>query len=212
MEAFEHIAKVYLETQGYAVSTNVKFPVRRKTQKQSCEEYQVHGYEVDLVAARADELLLGSVKSFLGSQGLNRQFFSGIADESKTTLFKQAALFNEPEVQEGVLAGCVERFKYPREKINLALFAGKFKKGDHESAIRTHLQAQHFGGGAVRVFDLRTIAAGVVAEAAKKTYRDDPVIVAIKCLHELKWLTNDYAEVAGMSSGFQSSPVAERRQ
>ena len=46
-----------------------------------------------------------------------------------------------------------------------------------------------FGGGAVRLFDLHSIAAGVIAEAAKKTYRDDPVIVAVKCLHELNWIT-----------------------
>jgi len=51
MEAFEHVAKVFLESRGYAVSTNVKFPVRRRTKKQAYKEYQEHGYEVDLVDA-----------------------------------------------------------------------------------------------------------------------------------------------------------------
>ena len=53
MEAFEHVAKVFLESKGYAVSTNVKFPIRRRTKKQAYEEYQEHGYEVDLVPLRA---------------------------------------------------------------------------------------------------------------------------------------------------------------
>jgi len=33
MEAFEHVVKVFLEAKGYVVTSNVKFPVRRKTKK-----------------------------------------------------------------------------------------------------------------------------------------------------------------------------------
>jgi hypothetical protein len=53
------------------------------------------------------------------------------------------------------------------------------------SNIRTHLGRMRFGGGPVRLYDLRTILGGVLAEAKKKTYRDDPVIVAMKSLLEL---------------------------
>ena len=187
MEAFEHVAKVYLESRGYAVSTNVKFPVRRRTKKQAYEEYQEHGYEVDLVAARADELLLGSVKSYFGSFGLSRQFFRDIADESKRNWWENNKLFNEPEVQAGILSGAAERFGYPPAHIFLGLFVGKFKSGD-EADIRAHLEQLRFGGGAVRLFDLPTIMSGVVSEAKRKTYRDDPVIVALKCLDELGWI------------------------
>ncbi len=77
MEAFEHIVKVYLETQGYTVSSNVKFPVPLLTNKRTRREVQTHGYEVDVVASRVNELVLGSVKSYLGSKGVNRQGFSG---------------------------------------------------------------------------------------------------------------------------------------
>ncbi len=187
MEAFEHVAKVFLESQGYAVSTNVKFPVRRRTKKLAYEEYQEHGYEVDLVAARADELLLGSVKSYFGSFGLSRQFFREIADGSKRKWWEHNKLFNEPEVQAGILSGAAERFGYSSDRIFLGLFVGKFKSGD-EADIRAHLEQMRFGGGTVRLFDLRTIAAGVIAEAGKKTYRDDPVIVAVKCLLEMGWI------------------------
>ena len=190
MEAFEHVAKVFLESQGYAVSTNVKFPVRRRTRKQAYEEYQEHGYEVDLIAARSDELLLGSVKSFFGSFGLSRQFFREIAVPSGRKWWEHNKLFNEPEVQEGVLAGACERFRYPRNRVFLGMFVGKFKLGD-EAAIREHLAQTCFGGGSARLYDLRAIMTGVVAEAERKTYRDDPVIVALKCLNELGWLCRD---------------------
>jgi hypothetical protein len=66
----------------------VKFPVRRRTKKQAYEEYQEHGYEVDLVSARADELLLGSVKYYFGSFRLSRQFFREIAGGSKRKLWE----------------------------------------------------------------------------------------------------------------------------
>jgi len=33
MEAFEHVVKVFLEAKDYVVTSNVKFPVRRKTKK-----------------------------------------------------------------------------------------------------------------------------------------------------------------------------------
>lgn len=190
MEAFEHVAKVFLESKGYAVSSNVKFPVRRRTKKQAYEEYQEHGYEVDLVAARHDELLLGSVKSFLGSYGLSRQFFRDICT-SASNQWNKNKLFTEPEIREGVLAEASRRYGYPINRIFLGLFVGKFKSGD-EADICAHVSQMRCGGGAVRLFKLRTILAGVVTEAKRKTYHDDPVIVALKCLHEVDWITSDY--------------------
>jgi hypothetical protein len=85
VESFEHLCKVALEAEGFVVTSNVKFFVRRLTSKKSREEYQTHGYEVDLVGARSDQLVLAEVKSFFGSRGVNRQSFRGLADESKFT-------------------------------------------------------------------------------------------------------------------------------
>lgn len=70
MESFEHVCKVALEQEDeaehFVVSTNVKFFVRRKTKKAAYDEYQEHGYEIDLVAARQGRLVLAEVKSFFG--------------------------------------------------------------------------------------------------------------------------------------------------
>ncbi|MCA1704080.1 MAG: hypothetical protein LC808_12775 [Actinobacteria bacterium] len=46
------------------MSEAVKFPVSRQTSKISYEEHQTHGFEVDLIGARADKLVLATVKSY----------------------------------------------------------------------------------------------------------------------------------------------------
>lgn len=69
MESFEQFVAVAMEAEGLIVSEAVKFPVRRQTRKVAHDEVQTHGYEVDLVGARADRLVLATVKSFLGSRG-----------------------------------------------------------------------------------------------------------------------------------------------
>jgi len=56
MESFEQFVAVAMEAEGLIVSEAVKFPVRRQTRKVLHDEVQTHGYEVDLVGARADRL------------------------------------------------------------------------------------------------------------------------------------------------------------
>jgi hypothetical protein len=62
MEAFEAFAAVALESEGYVVSEAVKFPVTLQTKKAAHAEIQTHGYEVDLVGARRDRLVLATVQ------------------------------------------------------------------------------------------------------------------------------------------------------
>lgn len=62
MESFEQFVALALEAEGFVVSEAIKFPVRRQTRKLSHSEVQTHGYEVDLVGARADRLVLATVK------------------------------------------------------------------------------------------------------------------------------------------------------
>jgi hypothetical protein len=99
VESFEQLCRVAMEAEGFAVSGNIKFPVRRRTKKQSRVEYQTHGYEVDHVGARARELVLAEVKSYLGSRGVSRQGFRGLAygrSRSRVSLFK---LFNDTRLR-----------------------------------------------------------------------------------------------------------------
>lgn len=183
MEAFEQVVKVFLEANGYIVTSNVKFPVRRKTKKLRYDEYQTHGYEVDIVAARHDSLILGSVKSFFGSVGVNRQGFRGIADTSRQTYFQSYAIFNEHEIREGILSEAEKRYGYPRSQIQFWLFVGRFKAGN-ESIITNHLSGIETGAGPVRVVNLNSIIEGLLEAAQSKTYYNDPVIVTLKALKE----------------------------
>ena len=183
MEAFEQVVKVFLEAKGYVVTSNVKFPVRRKTKKVKYDEYQTHGYEVDIVAARHDSLILGSVKSFFGSVGINRQGFRGIADNSRQTHFQNYAIFNEREVSEGILLEAEKRYGYPQSQTQFYLFAGKFKAGD-EVVITDHLNGIETGAGPVRVVHLESIVEGLLEAAQSKTYYNDPVVMTLKALKE----------------------------
>lgn len=185
MEAFEYIVKVFLEDQGYVVTGNVKFPVRRKTRKAAHEEYQTHGYEVDVVGARHDSLVLGSVKSFFGSRGVDRQGFKGIADPRKRTHFERYTLFNEPEVREAVVIEASKRYGYPASAITMCLFAGNFVEED-QTTVTQHLAGIIAGAGPVVVYDLQTIMEGVIRAAGPKTYINDPVVSTIKALKEVR--------------------------
>jgi len=183
LEAFEQLVKVYLEHQRYVVTTNVKFAARRKTKKTAYDEYQTHGYEIDVVAARHGSLVLGSVKSFLGSGGVDRQGFRGIADESKTCYFGHYAIFNDPDLRAQILAGASERFGYPLSQIVLKLFVGRFRPSDKDDVIR-HLTAIKVGAGPVGVVSINAIMDGLIEASRSKTYYNEPVIMTIKALRE----------------------------
>ena len=176
MEAFEHIVKVFLETQGYVVTTNVKFPVKRKTKKTNYEEYQTHGYEVDIIGARSNSLLLGSVKSFFGSGGVSRQGFKEIADASKKTHFNQYNIFNVPEIRDGILKEVSSKYGYPGEQIQLCLFVGRFSFGE-EQIITSYLKKKR-----IKVYNLQMIVEGLLKAAKPSTYTNDPVVVTVKAL------------------------------
>lgn len=176
MEAFEHIVKVFLESQGYIVTSNVKFSIRRKTKKASYEEYQTHGYEVDIVGAKSNSLLLGSVKSFLGSGGVSKQGFEGIADASRKTHFDRYKIFNDIKVRNGILKEAGNRYGYPLDHIQLCLFVGRFSFGE-EQTITDHLEKRH-----IKVYNLRMITAGLLEAAKPSTYMNDPVVATIKAL------------------------------
>lgn len=184
LESFGQVAKVFYEGRGYVVTSNVKFPVLKQTKRAAYAEFQEHGYEIDLVAARAQSLVLASVKSYLSSTGVQPQGFKGLADESKTTHFNRYTIFNDPYVRKQVVAKAAERYGYPVNQVQLALCVGKFayKHGSGEARIRQHLGRMEVGAGPVHVFNLEEIVDGVLQASRASTYHDDPVIMTVKAL------------------------------
>ncbi|HBX79286.1 MAG TPA: hypothetical protein DEG43_16725, partial [Acidimicrobiaceae bacterium] len=131
MESFEQFVALAMEEEGLVVSGALKFPVRRLTRKQGYEEWQTHGYEVDLVGANSERLVLATVKSFFGSRGVVSDHVMG--EKGYTSWY---ALLNQPDIRDGVVRGACERFGYAVEQIEMRLYVGKFAGGTHETRIR----------------------------------------------------------------------------
>jgi hypothetical protein len=106
VESFEQFVAVAMEAEGLIVSEAVKFPVERQTRKATYTERQTHGYEVDLVGARADRLVLATVKSFFGSRGVVAEHVMGSGGDLRSR--NGYILLNDPQVRDGVVAAAAD--------------------------------------------------------------------------------------------------------
>jgi hypothetical protein len=184
VEAFEHIVKVYLEAKGYIVTTGIKFPVKRRCKN---NVWQIHGYEVDIVAAKRRSLILASVKSFFGSGGISKQGFKGLADSKRRRHFHRYAMFNERRIRNGILKAASELYGYSKDQIRFALFCGKFRACD-ETIVREHLEAMNVGAGSVQVIGPKQIVEGIIDLSNRRTYINDPVLATLKLLKRTNYL------------------------
>ncbi|WP_435122567.1 hypothetical protein [Micromonospora tulbaghiae] len=205
MEAFESFVAIALEDEGFVVSEAVKFPVKQPTAKSAYVEVQTHGFEVDLVAARGDGLVLATVKSAFGSRGVVAEHVTGETDKPAKKLY---ALLNNETVRKAVLLGAAQRFGYQVDQIEFRLYVGRFAApttGTHEAKIRQWCAAQKAGCGPIRVFNVAEVVARVIRSAQKKQYRNNPVLVTMKALEAaglLKLtLPNHIDDDQGLSEG-----------
>ncbi len=183
MESFEQFVAVAMEAEGFVVSKAVKFPVQRKTRKASHPEVQTHGYEVDLIGARSNRLVLATVKSFFGSRGVAAEHVIGDGGSPRSR--RLYSLLNDPQIRDSVVCAAAQRYGYSKDQVGLRLYVGKFaapKKGHHETRIREWAETQIVGGGPIEIRALADIVQQVRAAAASKTYQDNPVLVTIKVL------------------------------
>lgn len=181
MEAFESFVALALETEGLVVSEAVKFKVALQTKKKGKVEVQEHGYEVDLVAARANKLVLASVKSFFGSQGVRAKEVSGLGGGAGDSGYK---MLNRPEVRDGILAEAAKQYGYRPNQIEFRLYVGHFNSVSQEMATREWCNSQIVGSGPMIVVSVDEIVDQVKAKASSKTYVNNPALVAIKVLEE----------------------------
>lgn len=180
MEAFEQFVALAMEQEGLVVSEALKFPVKVRTSKAAYAESQTHGFEVDLVGARSDRLVLATVKSFFGSRGVVAEHVRG--DSENMVWNAKYAVLNNPLVRDGVVSGAGARFGYGREQVELRLYVGKFAGGGHESAVRAWCAQQMVGAGPVAVIGAGEVVDIVRTVASSKTYRDSAVLASLKVL------------------------------
>jgi hypothetical protein len=198
MEAFESFVAIALEAEGLVVSPSVKFPVTQKTRRADYDEWQTHGYEVDLVGARADRLVLATVKSFLGSRGVVAEHVMGTS--SDVAARKRYAILNNPVVRRTVVKEAAKLYGYSMRQIDLRLYVGRFAgpaHGTHESQIRLWARGQRVGAGSIRVFALQDVVGRVRDAASHKQYRDNSVLVTMKVLEAAGMLTETLPEEVG---------------
>lgn len=184
MEAFEQFVAVYLEQRDYVVSSSVKFPVRRQTRRRDRIEIQTHGYEVDLVAARADRLVLATVKSFLGSRGVVSDHVTG--NSSNVRANNLYVILNNKDVRRSVLLQAAQRYGYRPNQVQFGLYVGRFagpSLGTHEQQVRKWCRQQRIGTGEIEVFSLSDMVETVVnAAVSAKEYRDNSVQMTMRLL------------------------------
>lgn len=179
MEAFESFVALSMGKEGLVVSGATKFMIKRKTKKSVHSEYQTHGYEVDLVGARKDKLVLATVKSFFGSDGVRSKEVSGESSASGSAGYK---LLNDFELRDAVIEEACKAYGYSRNQVELRLYAGKFAGKNGEQEVRDWARSQIVGSGPIRVYGVNEVVADVKELAKSKTYIDDPALVAVKVL------------------------------
>jgi len=200
MEAFESFVALALESEGLVVSESVKFKVAVQTKKKDKIEIQEHGYEVDLVAARSDRLVLASVKSFFGSQGVKAKEVSGQSGKAGDGGYK---MLNRPEVRDGILGQAAKTYGYREDQIEFRLYVGHFNSVPQEMKTRAWCESQTIGAGPIKVFSVDEIVGAVKAKAEKKTYQNNPALVALKVLQEAE----QYAAKKAKTVGSEVIPV-----
>lgn len=178
MEAFEQFVALAMEADGLLVSGPHKFMIKRKTKKQNLDEFQSHGYEVDLVGMRKDKLVLATVKSFFGSKGVQAKEVTN----PDAPHGRGYAMLNNVELRSTLIRQAAEQFGYDESDVELRLYAGKFPSVVQELAIREWASRQKAGAGSIKVFGAAQVVSAVRVMANSTTYRDNPVLVSLKVL------------------------------
>jgi len=180
VEAFEQFVALAMESEGLVVSSALKFPVKRRTRKVAYEEWQTHGFEVDLVAARADRLVLATVKSFFGSRGVVAAHVRGeSADPKANALY---ALLNDVHIRDTVVASAAERFGFALDRVEIRLYVGRFATSTAETEIQAWCEGQVVGSGPITVIGAGEVVKVVREVARSKQYRDNAVLATLKVL------------------------------
>jgi hypothetical protein len=179
MEAFESFVALSMSKEGLVVYGPLKFMIKKKTKKAVHDEYQTHGYEVDLIGARSDKLVLATVKSFFGSDGVRAKEVSGESNAVGTAGYK---LLNDFDLRAAVIKEACLRYGYREDQVETRLYAGKFAGKNGEKEIRDWAAKQIVGSGPIGVYGTKEVVADVKELANSKTYVDNATLVAVKVL------------------------------
>lgn len=182
VEAYESIVSVALEVEGFVVAGPVKFPMPVHVVKQNRTETQIHGFEIDLVGARADCLVLATVKSYFGSRGVVAAHVTGESEPQH----KGYRLIHDPAFRQEMVRLAAERYGYSVDRVRVRLYVGKFAapvgKVNQRNLIESWCARTRAGGGPIQVLGPREVADQLKAAAEATQYRDHAVLATVKLL------------------------------
>jgi hypothetical protein len=179
MEAYESFVALALESENYVVGGPYYFRPSAEIRKQY--GLQNSSFEVDIVAARKDRLVLVTVKSFFGSDGVKAHEVWG--EGRGASGYK---MLNRPEVTETIIGEACTRFGYAREQVEFRLYVGKFQNPNQEVKTREWAVSQVYGGGPLLVFKAEEVLDQVQVLAQHTSYIDNPTLVAVKVMNHVE--------------------------
>ena len=183
MNAFEEIAKQYLEAEGYWVRQSVKVEIS-KYDKKAIGLPSMPRPEIDLVAlnVKQNELLLLEVKSLLDSYGV---WYEAISGEDKEKYTKRFRLFTDSKFREVVTERLREEYLKrglinEKTKINYALAAGNIHSPADESKIREYFSKPERGWKLFSPKDIKD----KIKKFAERGWEDNVVTMTAKLTKE----------------------------
>ena len=179
MNAFEDIAKRYLEAQGYWVRQSVKVEIT-KAEKVAIGTPSMPRPEIDLVAfnAKKNELVLIEAKSYLDSYGV---YYEALTDSNDDGTVRYKLLTNQT-FQEVVTKQLIEQYFQlglvkGKVNVNYGLVAGNIRKRDEKRI------ADYFSKNKWLLITPEQLR-GFVESLAIKGWEDDVVTMTVKLLRK----------------------------
>ncbi len=177
MESYESLVALAMRSENLHVSGPVKFMLQRKTAKKAYDEFQTHGYEVDVIGMRKDKLVLATVKSYFGSGGVFYKHLDASGEKSGSGY----KMLNDRELRREMILEACKIYGFKESEVEVRLYAGKFN-GKDEQKVRDWCAKETAGGGPIQVFNLVEVIDTVIELAKSNTYIDDPALVAVKAV------------------------------
>jgi hypothetical protein len=203
MEAFESFVALAMQTEGLVVAGPFKFKIGYLQKGPKPSGWQDTPYEIDLIGASRDRLVLATVKSFFGSGGVFPNEVMGV--KGKIGGYR---MINDPVVSTGLVTAAAEFFGYDESKVEVRLYAGKYAGNDGEEIVREWASKQILGGGPLKVYNIAQVVGSVRAQAQLSTYSDNPALVAMKAIMaEQEYVAKaEKAATVQVNSGSASRP------
>lgn len=190
-EATEYLIKLYLERNGYLVSTNKTYYYPKKTiLKNGKTITQETPIQLDIVAINpiTDDRIIGEVKSWFGSTGVTKNHFKDLAGNKWNLKEDRFKLINSDAVQKSAFEGVEKEFGHGKNGFKLALYIGHYGR-PHEDEVKQYLSTLEINGNKIRLEPFEEIINFLINDILnpknkknEKRYENDIAIQTLKIL------------------------------